>query len=74
MTLPIAEYLRRQGGQCNRQQPIVPVAGSELLKAATLIDELSEGLSRILPYHGTDESNADLDFARAALAKARGEA
>jgi hypothetical protein len=34
-------YLRRQGGQCNRQQPIVPVAGSELLKAADRIEALT---------------------------------
>jgi hypothetical protein len=38
-TKKLVAYLRRQGGQCNRQQPIVPVAGSELLKAADLIDE-----------------------------------
>lgn len=34
----VASYLRRQGQQCNRQQPIVPVAGSELLKAADMLE------------------------------------
>ncbi len=34
-------YLRRQGEQCNSQQPIVPVAGSELLKAADRLAALS---------------------------------
>lgn len=33
----LVDYLRRQGRQGNKQQPIVPVAASELLKAADFI-------------------------------------
>jgi hypothetical protein len=36
-------YLRRHGAQCNTQQPIVPVAGSELLKAADALEASLEG-------------------------------
>jgi hypothetical protein len=45
----------------------------DVREARDAIEQLYEALERILPYHGADESNADLDFARAALAKARGE-
>lgn len=49
----LVAYLRRQGGQCNKQQPIVPVAGSELLKAADLIEALSPQIDveRLLEKH-----------------------
>lgn len=42
----VANYLRRQGSQCNKQQPVVPVAGTELLKAADAIEELNAALVR----------------------------
>jgi hypothetical protein len=42
----LVAYLRRQGSQCNEQQPIVPVAGSELLKAADRITALREALTQ----------------------------
>jgi hypothetical protein len=50
-------YLRRRGQQCNRQQPIISVAGAELLKAADLLDEaarLREALEKVraLVYDG----------------------
>jgi len=37
----LTAYFRRQGAQCNKQQPIVPVAGSELFKAAAILEALT---------------------------------
>lgn len=74
-TLPIVEYLRRQGGQHNRQQPIVPVAGSELVKAADTIEQLYEACERMRIAYTGDWLNCESAIAQAeaALAKARGE-
>lgn len=43
-------YLRRQGEQCNDQQPLVRIAGSELVKAADRIEALELALEEIAAF------------------------
>jgi hypothetical protein len=57
----LAAYLRRQGEQCNRQQPVVPVAGSELLKAA-------DALASLVPEATRDDAPDEITALRTTLA------
>jgi hypothetical protein len=69
-------YLRRQGNQCNAQQPVVPVAGSELLKAADLLEasgiaELTEALELALDCLAVGDPEREHPRVREALVKGK---
>ena len=67
----LAAYLRRQGEQCNAQQPLVYVAGSELLKAADALEAKLDEKDVVMG--GKDERIAKLEEALEPFADALGD-
>lgn len=68
----LVTYLRRQGEQCNRQQPTAPVAGSELVKAADALSALIASREVAVKPLGNDATgSADWWKHRALAAEAK---